>query len=36
MTRTNLLDYGYLELVDCWGSDERIVEAAISRGLTDV
>ncbi len=28
MTRTNLLDHGYLELVDCWGSDERIVEAA--------
>ncbi len=28
MTRTSLLDFGYLELVDCWGSDERIVEAA--------
>jgi thymidylate synthase (FAD) len=26
--KTKLLDHGYLELVETWGSDERIVEAA--------
>lgn len=26
--RISLLDYGYLELVESWGSDERVVEAA--------
>jgi thymidylate synthase (FAD) len=26
--RTEVLDHGYLELVESWGSDERIVEAA--------
>ena len=27
-TRTNVLDHGYLELVETWGSDERIIESA--------
>lgn len=26
--KINLLDYGYIELVESWGSDERIIEAA--------
>lgn len=26
--RTELLDHGYIELIETWGSDERIVEAA--------
>lgn len=26
--RVEILDHGYVELVDVWGSDERIVEAA--------
>lgn len=26
--RTQILDHGYLELIDVWGSDERIIEAA--------
>lgn len=26
--RVSLLDHGYLELVEAWGSDERIIEAA--------
>ena len=26
--RTEVLDHGYVELVESWGSDERIVEAA--------
>lgn len=26
--RVELLDHGYLSLVETWGSDERIVEAA--------
>lgn len=26
--RTSILDHGYLELVESWGSDERIIEAA--------
>lgn len=26
--RVNILDHGYLELVEHWGSDERIIEAA--------
>lgn len=26
--RTELLDHGYIELVETWGSDERIIEAA--------
>lgn len=26
--RIDLLDYGYIELVEAWGSDERIIEAA--------
>ena len=28
MSRINLLDHGYLELVDCWGSDEAVICAA--------
>lgn len=28
MTKINLLDNGYVELVEHWGSDERIIEAA--------
>lgn len=28
MERKQILDHGYLELVETWGSDERIVEAA--------
>jgi thymidylate synthase (FAD) len=28
MTRTPILDHGYIELIETWGSDERIVEAA--------
>jgi thymidylate synthase (FAD) len=28
MSRVDLLDHGYLELVESWGSDERIIEAA--------
>jgi thymidylate synthase (FAD) len=28
MSRINVLDHGYLEFVESWGSDERIVEAA--------
>lgn len=28
MTRIEVLDHGYLSLVETWGSDERIVEAA--------
>ena len=28
MTRIELLDHGYVDLVETWGSDERIVEAA--------
>jgi thymidylate synthase (FAD) len=27
-TKTNLLDHGYVKLVECWGSDERIIESA--------
>jgi len=26
--RVDLLDHGYIRLVECWGSDERVVEAA--------
>ena len=26
--KIDLLDHGYLEIVDSWGSDERIIEAA--------
>ncbi len=26
--RTTILDHGYLEIIEHWGSDERIVEAA--------
>jgi thymidylate synthase (FAD) len=26
--RVEVLDHGYVELVDCWGSDEAIIEAA--------
>lgn len=26
--RIDLLDHGYVELIETWGSDERIVEAA--------
>lgn len=26
--RVELLDHGYIELVESWGSDERIIEAA--------
>lgn len=28
MTRVDVLDHGYIELVEHWGSDERIIEAA--------
>lgn len=28
MTRMTILDHGYIELVETWGSDERIIEAA--------
>ncbi len=28
MDRVELLDHGYIELVESWGSDERIIEAA--------
>src|SRR5688572_25394326 len=28
MTTTNVLDHGYCNLVEAWGSDERIIEAA--------
>lgn len=28
MTRIKLLDHGYLELVETWGSDQRIIESA--------
>lgn len=28
MTKINVLDHGYVELVETWGSDERIIEAA--------
>lgn len=28
MTRVTVLDHGYVELVESWGSDERIIEAA--------
>jgi hypothetical protein len=28
MTKQKVLDHGYVELVESWGSDERIVEAA--------
>jgi len=28
MTEIKLLDHGYLKLVETWGSDERIIEAA--------
>jgi len=28
MNRVTLLDHGYLEIVETWGSDERIIEAA--------
>lgn len=28
MTKRQVLDHGYVELVETWGSDERIVEAA--------
>lgn len=28
MMQTKLLDHGYLNFIECWGSDERIVEAA--------
>ena len=28
MTEMKILDYGYLRLIETWGSDERIVEAA--------
>lgn len=28
MSRISLLDHGYLELVDSWGSEEQIIEAA--------
>lgn len=28
MERFNVLDHGYVELVESWGSDERIIEAA--------
>jgi thymidylate synthase (FAD) len=28
MARVQVLDHGYIELVEAWGSDERIVEAA--------
>src|ERR1700677_183058 len=27
-TRAVVLDYGYVELVETWGSEERIIEAA--------
>lgn len=34
MSKTAILDHGYLELVETWGSDERIVEAArMSTGM---
>lgn len=26
--RRDVLDHGYIELIECWGSDERIVESA--------
>lgn len=28
MTETKILDHGYIKLVETWGSDERIIEAA--------
>jgi thymidylate synthase (FAD) len=28
LTHFNILDHGYVEFIECWGSDERIIEAA--------
>lgn len=28
MSRTELLDHGYVKLIESWGSDERVIEAA--------